>query len=62
MAGIVCAIRGGPYSRPTIEKSISLSIEKGQKIFFLYIVNLEFLSNALHANIQIMEEELREMG
>jgi nucleotide-binding universal stress UspA family protein len=62
MPGIVCAIRGGPYSRPTIQKAIKLSKKSKQRIFFLYVVNLEFLSNALHSNVVLMEEEITQMG
>jgi nucleotide-binding universal stress UspA family protein len=62
MSGIVCAIRGGPFSRPTINKAIALSRESGQSVHFLYVVNLDFLTNALHSNVIVMEEEMRQMG
>lgn len=62
MPGIVCAIRGGPFSRPTIEKAIDLAKETGEKVHFLYVVNLEFLSNSLHLHLDVMEEEVSEMG
>lgn len=62
MSGIVCAIRGGPFSRPTINTAIALSKESGQSVHFLYVVNLDFLSNALHSNMIVMEEEMRQMG
>jgi nucleotide-binding universal stress UspA family protein len=62
MAGIVCAIRGGPNSRPTISRAIELSREYRQLVYFLYVVNLDFLSNALHSNVLVMEEEMRQMG
>ena len=62
MAGIVCAVRGGPKSRPTISRAIELSKEHRQLVYFLYVINLDFLSNALHANVQVMEDEMRQMG
>jgi nucleotide-binding universal stress UspA family protein len=62
MPGIICAIRGGPNSRPTIEKAIELSKDTGGQIYFLYVVNLEFLSNSLHSHLNVMEEEVSEMG
>ena len=37
MPGIVCAIRGGPASRPTIAKSIQLAEETGLTLYFLYV-------------------------
>lgn len=62
MSGIVCAVRGGVFSQKTIHQAIKFSKEKQQKVYFLYVVNLDFLSNALHANLPVMEEEMREMG
>ncbi len=62
MPGIVCAIRGGPRSRPTIEKAIALAEEKQQKVFFLYVMNLDFLSQSLHSHISTMTAEIRGMG
>jgi nucleotide-binding universal stress UspA family protein len=62
MSGIVCAVRGGPDSQPTINKSISLSIEKNLPLFFIYIVNLDFLSHTSGSRTQIVTEELSEMG
>lgn len=53
MSGIVCAIRGGPFSRPTIDKAIALSRESGQQVHFLYVINLDFLSNALHSHMPV---------
>ncbi len=57
MPGIVCAIRGGPRSRPTIEKAIALAEEKQQKVYFLYVMNLDFLLQSLHSHISTVTEE-----
>lgn len=46
MPGIVCAIRGGPSSQPTIATSIKLASETGETIHFLYVVNLDFLTHS----------------
>ena len=62
MPGIVCAIRGGPESRRTIKKAITLSQESGQEIHFLYVINLDYLSGSLHTHVQIMTQELQKMG
>jgi len=62
MAGIVCAIRGGPLSRPTIDKAIQQALATQQEIHFLYVVNLDFLSGSLHSPIQVMTEEMLQMG
>jgi K+-sensing histidine kinase KdpD len=62
MAGIVCAIRGGPLSKSTIQKSIQLAKESGETIFFLYVVNLDFLTHSSSSRIEHISMEMREMG
>jgi nucleotide-binding universal stress UspA family protein len=62
MSGIVCAIRGGPDSQPTIDKSISIAIETGQTIYFLYVVNLDFLSHTATSRVQVAAKEMHQMG
>jgi nucleotide-binding universal stress UspA family protein len=62
MAGIVCAIRGGPASLPTIGKAIDLALETGSPLYFLYVVNLKFLSHTSSSRTHIISKELNEMG
>ena len=62
MAGIVCAIRGGPASRPTIDKSIQLAEETKLPLYFLYVVNLDFLVHTSVGRTQGISKELHEMG
>ncbi|MGD8458014.1 MAG: universal stress protein [Anaerolineales bacterium] len=62
MPGIVCGIRGGPNSQPTIDKAISLSKEKDQQIYFLYVVNLDFLVHTESGRTQAFYEQLDQMG
>jgi nucleotide-binding universal stress UspA family protein len=62
MPGIICAIRGGPASQPTIDKSISLAKESGQTIYFLYVINLDFLTHSGGGRIGHISEEMKEMG
>ncbi len=62
MPGIVCAIRGGPDSQPTIEKAIEAAIETGLTIHFLYVVNLDFLTHTASSRVHIITEEMEEMG
>jgi nucleotide-binding universal stress UspA family protein len=62
MPGIVCAIRGGPASQPTIQKSINLAKTNGQTIFFLYVINLDFLTHAGEGRTGHIADDLREMG
>ena len=62
MPGIVCAIRGGPASRPTIVKSIQLAAETHLPIYFLYVVNLNFLSHSSSSKIHLVTKEMTMMG
>ncbi len=62
MSGILCAIRGGPSSAPTIATSINLAQKTGEKIHFLYVVNLDFLAHSSSSKTNHISQELREMG
>jgi hypothetical protein len=62
MSGIVCAVRGGPDSRPTIEKSIALAKESGLPLSFIYIVNIDFLDYTNRSRVQTISQEMQHMG
>ncbi len=62
MSGIVCAIRGGPASQPTIEKAITVAAENEIPLFFLYVINLQFLTRTSISRTNALVEELHEMG
>lgn len=62
MPGIVCAIRGGPSSQPTIATSIKLASETGETIYFLYVVNLDFLTHSSSSKTNHISQEIKEMG
>jgi nucleotide-binding universal stress UspA family protein len=62
MGGIVCAIRGGPDSQPTIGRAIELAQETGLTLHFLYVVNLDFLSFTSSTRVHTISKEMREMG
>ena len=62
MPGILCAIRGGPSSQPTINKSIQLAQETGEVIQFLYVVNLDFLAHSSSSKTNHISQEISEMG
>jgi len=62
MPGIICAVRGGPDSQPTIDKAIALAKEIALPLYFLYIVNLDFLSHTQSSRVSTISEELGEMG
>ncbi|MFC1853306.1 universal stress protein [candidate division CSSED10-310 bacterium] len=62
MSSIVCAVRGGPESENTIKTALSLAREKGLPLHFLYVVNLDFLSNVTGGHVQTVSKEMRELG
>jgi nucleotide-binding universal stress UspA family protein len=62
MPGIVCAVRGGPASQPTIEKAISLAKETDLPLYFLYVVNLDFLSHTASSRVSTVSKEMHQMG
>jgi nucleotide-binding universal stress UspA family protein len=62
MAGIVCAVRGGPHSQTTISRAISLAQETGLPLHFLYVVNLDFLTHTSSSRVRTISEEMRQMG
>ena len=62
MSGIVCAIRGGPDSQPTIQTAINLAKETGQTVYFLYVINLDFLTYTSTSRVRVVAQEMRQMG
>lgn len=62
MSGIICAVRGGPASQPTIEKAIALAKESNLILNFLYVVNLDFLSHTQISRTSTISDELNQMG
>jgi nucleotide-binding universal stress UspA family protein len=62
MSGIVCAIRGGPHSQPTIDKAIALARETSLPLYFLYIVNLDFLARSISTRTHTINREMEQMG
>jgi nucleotide-binding universal stress UspA family protein len=62
MSGIVCAIRGGPASQPTIERAISLAKETELPLYFIYVVNLDFLTHTQSSRTHSIEKDLHHMG
>ena len=62
MPGILCAIRGGPSSQPTIAASIQLAKDTKEIIYFLYVVNLDFLTHTSSSKTNHISKEIEEMG
>lgn len=62
MSGIVCALRGGPDSQPTIQTATDLAKETNQTVYFLYVVNLDFLTYTSTSRVHVAAQEMRQMG
>ncbi len=62
MSGIVCAVRGGPASQPTLDRAIALAKQTGLPLSFLYVVNLDFLDHTQSSRVQTITHELQQMG
>jgi nucleotide-binding universal stress UspA family protein len=62
MSGVVCAVRGGPHSQPTIRKAIELAGKNDHQLHFLYIVNLDFLTYTESSRVRFVTHELEQMG
>ena len=62
MSGIVCAIRGGPRSQPTIRLAVTTAKQHQIPVYFLYVVNLDFLEHTEHSRTQMIQKEMSAMG
>jgi nucleotide-binding universal stress UspA family protein len=62
MSGIICAIRGGPASQPTIDYAIQLAKETDQDVRFLYVINIDFLERTESSKVQTISVEMEHMG
>ncbi len=62
MAAIVCALRGGPDSRLTIQRAIALAREHNLPVVFLYVVNLDFLTHTSRSRVDTLTSEMEQMG
>ena len=59
---IICAVRGGPESRETVDKAIDLALMHGARLTFLHILDAEFLEYATIGPLSVVYRELNEMG
>ena len=58
MAGIICAIKGGPSSQSPIAASIQLAKDTGETIYFLYVFNLDFLTRSASSKANHISQEI----
>jgi hypothetical protein len=62
MGIILCATRGGEASFQTQNAAIALAKERGDKITFLYVVDLKFLDKTAAPIVIDIENEISQMG
>ncbi len=59
---LLCPTRGGEASYPNQDSAISLAIEQGAELIFLYVSNVNFLDLTAAPKVFDIETELDEMG
>ncbi len=62
MPGIICAIRGGPNSRSTINKAVQVAQETNLPLHFLYVINLDFLVHTNIGRTHLITRQMKQMG
>lgn len=62
MPGIVCAVRGGPDSLHTIKSAVQFASEASLPLYFVYVINLDFLSHTASSRTRTITQEMRQMG
>jgi nucleotide-binding universal stress UspA family protein len=62
LSAIICAIRGGSKSQATIQKAIKVAKETKLPVFFLYVIDVDFLVHTSLSRVHPISEELQEMG
>lgn len=62
MGKILCATRGGENAYRTQDAAIALAKERGDRLVFLYVVDLHFLDKTAGAVLVDVESEMRKMG
>jgi len=62
MKTIVCAVRGGKKSEPTVDRAIALASEYAARLVFLYVIDAEFLGYATVGRHSITMPQLQTMA
>jgi nucleotide-binding universal stress UspA family protein len=62
MTAILCPVRGGPESQPTIQRALELAKETSLEVVFLYVVNLDFLTHTASSRSKVITQELTQLG
>ena len=62
MGTIVCATRGGEASTRAQDRAIALAKERGDRLIFLYVVDLDFVDNTAAPIVVDVGQEVTGMG
>ena len=62
MSEIICALRGGPDSRATIRRALTLAQETSLPLHFLYVVSRDLVPDTTSCSANTVKERLRQMG
>ncbi|MBT3323092.1 MAG: universal stress protein [Anaerolineae bacterium] len=59
---ILCAVRGGPESKKTIEYAVSFAEKERARLVFLYVVSLDLFASSSDIRAGTIAKELSRMG
>ncbi|NOZ05220.1 MAG: universal stress protein [Chloroflexi bacterium] len=62
MKTIVCAVRGGKNSEPTVDGAIALARDSAARLVFVYVIDAEFLAHATVGRHSITMPQLQAMA
>ncbi len=62
MKTIVCAVRGGEKSKPTVDGAIALARDSAARLIFVYVIDAEFLAHATVGRHSITMPQLEAMA
>jgi nucleotide-binding universal stress UspA family protein len=62
MGSIVCATRGGEASHRTQEEAIALARERGARLIFLFVADINFAQPSNSALAEALADELERLG
>jgi nucleotide-binding universal stress UspA family protein len=59
---IICAVRGGPETRNTVNEAIEIALDFRSRLTFLHVLDATFLEYATIGPLSVVYRELNEMG
>jgi nucleotide-binding universal stress UspA family protein len=62
MSGVVCAIKGGADSQPTVAEAVQIAQAQGLSLYLLHVISLDFLERTVSSRTRLVSKELFTMG